>query len=689
MRNKLEWATKIIIFATFFVPLIVLSGSFIFPFIVPKIVTFRSLIEIAIGSYALLLLINWKEYKPTSSPLTLVVFAFYIASFGLSTLFGVDRYHSFWDNHERMLGFFTIVHYFVYYLLCTKFFKNWTEWKWAMRIFLFAGSVVMFIAMLQVGNPFMLLNQGADRVSSTLGNPIYVGGYGLFLSFLSVLLLLKDKNKIWRMVYAVMFVLALLGMFFSGTRGSMLALVAGAGASLLIYAVALRGYNKTRLAIGTALALMIVVIGILYAYRQTNFVQNIPAVGRAVNTSLSDIQNSPRWIAWQIAWQSFLAKPVFGWGPNNFFYAFNQYYNPRSLDFGYGETWFDNAHNIVMNTLSVQGSVGIISYLALFVVGGYMLIAAYRRNDIDVHLLALGCGFLVAHFVGNVTVFENITSYMYFLFWLAMINRLSLHKKEAVQPVLIDAQKSAGFVNHKIGWVAVSVAAPIVLLSIYVFNVKPAKANIAALDAIKALSSDPVLGYQRMTEAFAYVSPHIDDIRTDVSRTAIQLVYSYGSQINNANLLKNLVNASYDAVRANLNLHPLDIRNHILISQIAQMKAYLDNDGLVYSEGVNYLETALKYSPKRQQLMYALAMMYAQAGQYDKAFPLLEEAVELNSKIGESYWRLAYVYLMEGKNDKAKEIIKIGHDNNAVFTDTDVATMDQLFAASSSSSTVK
>ena len=194
MRKTLEQVVKILIYATFFVPLIVLPSSFIFPFIVPKILFFRSLVEIMLGGYILLLLINWQDYKPRFTAMNLALAAF-LLSFALSTFFGVDPYHSFWDNHERMLGLFTIFHYVAYYFICSSVFKNWTEWKKALKVFLTAGSLVMFVAFLQVFKPDFLLNGGSPRVASTLGNAIYVGGYGLFLTFVSFLLFVKEKNK--------------------------------------------------------------------------------------------------------------------------------------------------------------------------------------------------------------------------------------------------------------------------------------------------------------------------------------------------------------------------------------------------------------------------------------------------------------------------------------------------------------
>lgn len=677
MRQKLEFIIKLLIYACFFVPLIVIPSSFIFPFIVPKIVVMRTLIEVALGAYVLLLFLNWKEYRPAVTPLTLAVLMFYVVSFGLSTFIGVDAYHSFWDNHERMLGLFTILHYVAFYLLCVKFLKNWTAWKWAMRFFFMAGTIVMFIGLLQVGNPNMLLNQGSERVASTLGNPIYVGGYALFLTFLGTLLLLKDKNHTWKYVYGFLMIFSVLGIFYSGTRGSMLGLLAGVGVSLAVYAIALRGYAKTRISIGALIVLVVFSVGALYMNRDSDFVQRIPAVGRAVNTSLSDVMASPRWVAWQIAWQSFVEKPVFGWGPNNYFYAFNAHYQPKSLSFGYGETWFDNAHNIVMNTLAVQGAVGILSYFALFAVAAWVLIGAYRKRSTDVHLLAIGCGFLTAHFIGNVTVFENITSYLYFMFWLAMIDRL-VQQKENIETV----PQSAGQENvpeKSLNKGLILAVGLVLIVFVYFFNIKPATANMKTLDAIKGLSSDPVLGYEKMKVALSVKSPHIDDIRSDISRTASQLLFSYGGQINH-DLAVNIARLTYEEMQKNTSLHPADVRNYISLSQIAQVRAYLENNPMYLQEAINFLIEALDYSPKRQQVEYSLSMLYAQVGETDKAVKLLDQTILNNPVVAESYWRLAYIYKMTGNDKKAREVIDKAKAGGVVFSAQDEATLLQIFA---------
>jgi hypothetical protein len=67
MKQNIVKAVKFFIYLTFFVPLLVLPTSFIFPFIVPKILAFRSLVELMIAGYILLLFINWQEFRPKFS----------------------------------------------------------------------------------------------------------------------------------------------------------------------------------------------------------------------------------------------------------------------------------------------------------------------------------------------------------------------------------------------------------------------------------------------------------------------------------------------------------------------------------------------------------------------------------------------------------------------------------------------
>ncbi|PIT88131.1 MAG: hypothetical protein COU29_03920 [Candidatus Magasanikbacteria bacterium CG10_big_fil_rev_8_21_14_0_10_36_32] len=671
MKRKLEWLIKILIYSTFFIPLVVIPGSFIFPFIVPKILLFRTLVTIMLAAFVILLFINWNEYKLKFTPITVALFIF-LLSFIISTFIGVDPYHSFWDNHERMLGLFTIFHFIAYYYLCSTVFKNWTEWKWALRFFLLAGSLVMFIGALQVGSPQLLLNGGAERVSSTLGNSIYVGGYALFLIFTATLLIVKEKNNFWRGTEILVMVLAFLNIFFSGSRGAFLGLCVGAVVALAVYVLVLKQYKKIRFTIAGLLGLSVVILSLFYTFRQTQFVQNIPALGRTVNTTWSVLTATARWKAWEVGIKGWNARPVFGWGPNNYFYVFNQLYNPHMLDHNWGETWFDNAHNILINTMTVQGTVGILSYLAIFIIAIISLVGAFRAGQVDYHIFIIGGGFLVAHLVQNVTVFENPTSYLYFMFWLAMINRLtSANKENALSDQRIQIKnKNEQAANKQVGPGLCLTVGIISFICILLFDLQPARANNLALQAIKKLNSNPPQAVPLMKEALAFNSPHIDDIRSDIARTSLQVANNFNQQLG-LQMTKEILDLAYNNLKKNLDLHPRDIRNQITLASMDEFRARFYNDVQYLVSAENLLEDALSYSPTRQQVLYSLASLKMDINKPQEAIRLLEQAINDNANIGESYWRLAYVYQSLNDMQKAREILDLGKDNNAFFSDND------------------
>ncbi len=724
---------RYLIYTTFFVPIIIVPVAFIFPFIVPKILLFRSFTILIVATYVLLAVSNWQEIKLRLSPLTIAVLLF-VLSFTISTIAGVDGYHSFWDNHERMLGLFTIIHYAIFYCVTTSFFSSWVDWQKALKVFLVAGSVVMCVALTQVIFPQFLLNQGNARVTSTLGNAIYVGGYGLFLLTAAVLLLLKERkanaqgvmwtsqdsiftsiamfvffivtayyskmpndtdwlafaivfiflvaesivmalNK-WRVIEAAAIILGLIGLFSSGTRGSIVGLAAGVLVALVGYVIALKAHPTFRKLTAAALAALVVLVAVLYGFRHSTWVQELPAVGRAVNTSLSDIEHSPRWIAWQIAVESWKERPLFGWGPNNFFYAFNAHYNPRSLEFGYTETWFDNAHNIVLNTLAVQGAFGLLTFLAVFAVTIVVLIRGYRRGTLDVHVAVIGIAYVAAHLVENVTVFENPTSYIYFMFWLALANQLADGRALATAKTKV-ASVTKAVSNATLGLVAV-----LAVGLIAVFNIQPARANMKALRALQYLDADPEVGMQAAQEALQFNSPHIDDIRSDIGRTITSVlnnkdaVQKFGSE-----KIKTLFELALQGYQANIALHPLDIRNHLQLADLEENYAVITQNPEYIAQAIGVLNDALTHSPRRQQILFALSSFYAQIGQFKEAVPYLEEAYNDDPKIPETYWRLGFTYLSLGDTQKTAEVFTRADENHIVFTGEDLARMDQIKAA--------
>lgn len=653
-----------------------MPNAFIFPFIVPKVLVLRSLIFIAGGLYTILLVSNWKEYKPRYTSVMIMV-ALFIASFGMSTFFGVDPYHSFWDNHERMLGFFTLLHYGLYFFICTSIFKTWEDLQKSLKVFVCAGSLVMLVAVLQIINPDFLLNQGADRKIATLGNSIYVGGYGMFLLAASLLLYTKESDKRWKWLFIGTSLLALGGgVFASGSRGALIGVVVGAFVSGCIYAAVLRkqhAWGYKILLVGFVVGIM--VTGVLFHYRHTSFVERIPAVGRVLNTSWAELTTSPRSIAWSIAIEGWKERPILGWGPNNYFYIFDKYYHPQSLEYGYGETWFDNAHNIILNTLAVQGLVGLVIYLGIFVAAFVGLVKAHRKGYIDVHIMSIGIGFLVGSLVQNVTVFENPTSYLYTMFWLALVSSL-IFNHAAVEKITS---------TKKIGWGLLGGVGVITILGIVIFNLQPARANSMTLQILQSLDGGhPADSFAAIDAALAFPSPHIDDIRTDIARNLVAIVTNKAQAQNlKPEVRDRLFVLINDILDKNIILHPLDSRNYATKAQVFQAHFVFSQQASDLVQADKYMDQALVLSPRRQQYIYQASFIKYQNGKGDEAVRMLQQTLQDDPAISESYWRSAFIYTSLKQMDKAVALLGEARAHHVKFSPDDQNIWKEILATTS------
>ena len=130
------------------------------------------------------------------------------------------------------------------------------------------------------------------------------------------------------------------------------------------------------------------------------------------------------------------------------------------------------------------------------------------------------------------------------------------------------------------------------------------------LDALKYLSNQPLVGIDIMKSALAFNSPHIDDIRSDLTRTVAQVLVNTADKLGKEKSME-MLNIALEAMRANVLLHPYDIRNYLTLSQLSQVGYSLTNDTRYIGEYGNYLETALAYSPKRQQIIYNYPFDYS------------------------------------------------------------------------------
>jgi O-antigen ligase len=442
-----KWYCYVAVFAV-----VVVINSIFFPFIGGKDYFFRYAIELGLIAFLL-----WWGFEAKAGelmgmvktafkkPLVIAVSVFTLACL-LAALFGFDAYAAFWSNYERGEGAFQFLHYYAFFMLLVFLFQNEEDWK---NIFKFslvaAGGMILYGVMANLGySSFISPYAGGGaptgwwhqlidgRFEGTLGNPAYVAPYLIFSMFFAAYLWISSKiagtltaAKSW--MYGIIIAIFVFFFYTTQTRGAFLGLAAG----LFIGAIYLAFSGTKTVKKWSIFALgVLVVLGLgIYAVRNEPFTQTIPGA-RVLQISLSDATAQTRFWVWGEAWKGFLDRPVFGWGQENFTAVFDKYFNPNFFVPGQNtETWFDRAHSVFFDYLVETGIIGLLSYLAVFVVFVWEF---FRRRKIDLAaghrqgMYALRNALIiatpVAYLVQGAAIFDVLPMYVCLFLFLGFAN---------------------------------------------------------------------------------------------------------------------------------------------------------------------------------------------------------------------------------------------------------------------------
>lgn len=185
-----------------FVP-IVMNSKFFFPFIVPKDILFRIIVEIIFFAYLALASLD-SHYRPRFTMLTWSVIAFFGISLG-AMIAGIGWYSSFWGNYERMGGIFHHLHLVLYFIVLINVFRRDRDWHGFLTFSIFMGMLMSFMAFAQyLQVDFLLGSSGGQRLTATMGNPTFFAAYLLFNLFFLGYFLAKE-NRFAIRLYAISF----------------------------------------------------------------------------------------------------------------------------------------------------------------------------------------------------------------------------------------------------------------------------------------------------------------------------------------------------------------------------------------------------------------------------------------------------------------------------------------------------
>jgi O-antigen ligase/tetratricopeptide (TPR) repeat protein len=622
----IQWGTYLALLTP-----LVTSQNFFYPYVVPKTIFFRILVDIILIAYILLVTVN-RSYKPRMNWLSWSVLGFVVVSF-VAAIFGEDFIKSFWSSFERMTGLLTFLHLFAFFLILTSVFRERKHWEKIMTISILIGMVLT----LQV----FTSNDPTTRGGGSLGNTSFMSAYILFNIFFAIILFFIKKGigKVFYGVTLVTMLFLLLNPPEQPTQGAIGAFVGGIFLFTLLYFLfrtILSGKKQVkRIIVFSVLALFLVGV----AFTQTGFFKE----------KISEISQSSSWeareVVWTMAYEIWQERPWLGWGEDNFTIAFTKYYEP-SLPLT-NDIWYDRAHNIVFDVLVSSGIIGLLSYLGIFIASAVGLLKlCFRLSDKRNIILPLGAiSLLAVYFAQNIWVFDMVSSYMMFFLTLSFVYFLTQSNAGERLPEASGEAKSQ------------SVFAPgllivVVLISIYWGNIKPALASHYILEARymsleksintfeKAIGTSPVALYEGAEQFTTYLSEFV--FTEDVDKSILLLGFDKAEVA-----MKKAIEAS-----------PNNFRSRLMLGKMYNSFYNVNNDQQLLILAKETLEHAKDLSPENQQVYWELSQNELYGGNKEKSIEYMQKAIDLEPGYHMSYWYMGLIYRVMGDNELAWENMK-------------------------------
>ena len=167
-------------------------------------------------------------------------------------------------------------------------------------------------------------------------------------------------------------------------------------------------------------------------------------VDRFTRIGLSDASIRGRLDSTTLGLRGAAARPLTGWGPENFTVAYDRYLTPEIV--GNAAASFDQAHNKLVEELTTKGAIGFLAYMAIWVYGAFVLVRRARAQPTHEQLFTLVVGAALAgYFAQNLFLFDTPGTIVQFILLVAFVTYLdSPHGAPAAQPAGAQEDGPAG-----------------------------------------------------------------------------------------------------------------------------------------------------------------------------------------------------------------------------------------------------
>lgn len=353
--------------------------------------------------------------------------ALYLLFALVSTAFSISPTQSIWGSHARAQGLYSLLAYAMFALAAYTQIRTARQlWRLLDTLIFVSVPLSIYGVMQRFGLDTYQWQQffTQTRITSTLGNPIFVGGFLVpvipltataFIHACHGLHTIQPRtNAHWlrAAIYAMCVPLQLLALWYTGSRGPVLAIVPGflLAALVLLVVTGKRLWVAALTAAGIAAAVFIAALNIpqgpLESLRDAD--TTLGRLGHLLDGSRdSPASTRQRVLIWQGVLESVLphapipftsggsdrwnsVRPLVGYGLETLTFVFQQFFPPEfaqldrwraisqqgegtTIVLTYSPTAPDRSHNEFLDALVFGGVLGAFAYLLLFAVAIYWL----------------------------------------------------------------------------------------------------------------------------------------------------------------------------------------------------------------------------------------------------------------------------------------------------------------------------
>lgn len=578
------------------------------PFDTAKMFVFRTLLLLALGIWMWSLCMNGGIIRRTKFDWWVLGFVGWAA---LTTALSVHPATSLFGKYTRYEGLATYCGYGVLFFLSVQVLNTEGRVRSIARAICVSGLLVGLYGVMQATghdpSQWAALPFDKGMAFSTLGNPDLLGGYIIFPLVINVAMALSEVRIGWKLFHWIATFVVSACWILTFVRGSWVGGVVGLG---FLTVVVLRQRRSLHLLDKVFLGLTGGGVVVVAAATMRSGVGVTNVLSRALSAfAFTQGSAGSRLQIWGSALQAIWHRPLFGWGPDTFRFAFGPY---RTVEYvahnGFSVT-ADNAHNYVLQLATTLGVPGALLVYGIFVAALWSGGRGYFSGPQDTAdgllrggLLAASVGFLV-YLVFGLSVVSSTS-----ILWLtvAILVAPKAHERVVPRPAW----------GAWVAWPAVAV-----LCAFFVGSVLFLEADYYYLQSHKSgvVAENVAVSARKATQ----LNPFIEAYRMGVARIAASAFKEWNAAAlqqrdaatQDPAVVERAQSAFDEAVAAwrnALGFSPREQDNYINLVILYNFRAEIDP--AYYADAIATARQGLRFNPATPALKVQLAMALFNSG---------------------------------------------------------------------------